>query len=125
MAENSDTWASLLGENELQHLSVKWRNKSITYSAALGLILTNLLTPGNDRGVTPHSIDQSNQFCSSALRSIEQNAFTIFIQNSSLVDNHSTKYKPYIDMDDEICSVLDHCLELSRPTWLKSFYRHN
>ena len=28
------------------------------------------------------------------------NAFTIFIQNSSLVDNHSTKYKRYIDMDD-------------------------
>ena len=30
-----------------------------------------LLTPGNDRGVTPHSIDQSNQFRSRALRSIE------------------------------------------------------
>ena len=28
------------------------------------------------------------------------NAFTIFIQNSSLVDNYSTKYKRYIDMDD-------------------------
>ena len=28
------------------------------------------------------------------------NAHTIFIQNSSLVDNHSTKYKHYIDMDD-------------------------
>ena len=28
------------------------------------------------------------------------NEFTIFIQNSSLVDNHSTKYKRYIDMDD-------------------------
>ena len=24
----------------------------------------------------------------------------IFIQNSFLVDNHSTKCKPYIDMDD-------------------------
>ena len=29
------------------------------------------------------------------------NAFTIFIQNSSLVDDHSTKYKRYIDMDDQ------------------------
>ena len=28
------------------------------------------------------------------------NAFTIVIQKSSLVDNHSTKYKRYIDMDD-------------------------
>ena len=32
---------------------------------------TILLTPGNDRGVTPHSIDQSNQFRSRTLRSIE------------------------------------------------------
>ena len=32
---------------------------------------TILLTPGNDRGVTLHSIDQSNQFRSRALRSIE------------------------------------------------------
>ena len=32
---------------------------------------TYLLTAGNDRGVTPHSIDQSNQFRSRALRSIE------------------------------------------------------
>ena len=30
-----------------------------------------LLTPGNDRGVTPHSMDQSNQVRSRALRSIE------------------------------------------------------
>ena len=30
-----------------------------------------LLTPGNDRVVTPHSIDQSNQLHSRALRSIE------------------------------------------------------
>ena len=28
------------------------------------------------------------------------NAFTIFIPNSSLADNHSTKYKRYVDMDD-------------------------
>ena len=35
------------------------------------LKISILLTPGNDRGVTPHSIDQSNQFRSRALRSIE------------------------------------------------------
>ena len=34
-------------------------------------LTTYLLTPGNDRGVTPRSIDQSNQFRSRALRSIE------------------------------------------------------
>ena len=39
------------------------------------------------------------------------NAFTIFIQNSSLVDNHSTKYKCYIDMDELICLILNHCLD--------------
>ena len=33
------------------------------------LTLSILLTPGNDRGVTPHSIDQSSQVCSRALRS--------------------------------------------------------
>ena len=30
----------------------------------------------------------------------DMNAFMIFIQNNSLVDNHSTNYKRYIDMDD-------------------------
>ena len=40
------------------------------------------------------------------------NAFTIFIQNISRVNNHSTKYKRYIDMDD----YTSH---------LESFYRRN
>ena len=38
----------------------------------------SLLTPGNDRGVTFHSIDQSNQFHSRALRSIEHERFYDF-----------------------------------------------
>ena len=33
--------------------------------------IMRLLTPGNDRGVTPHSVGQSNQFRSRALWSIE------------------------------------------------------
>ena len=42
MAENSDTRSSLLGENKLQHLSNKWRNKNTTYSTKLALILIKL-----------------------------------------------------------------------------------
>ena len=33
-------------------------------------------------------------------RPSNMNSFTIFIQRNSLVDNHSAKYKHYIDMDD-------------------------
>ena len=44
------------------------------------------------------------------------------IQNSPLVDNHSTKCKRYIDMDDQICSILNHCLDYYIPTG--NFYRH-
>ena len=42
----------------------------------------------------------------------KMNTFTIFIQNSSLVDNNSTKYKRYIDME-----ILNHCLDYQGTTW--------
>ena len=42
-------------------------------------------------------------------------AFTIFILNSSLVDNHSTKCERYIYMDGQICSILDHRMDYHIP----------
>ena len=52
------------------------------------------------------------------------NAFTIFIQNSSLVDNHSTKYKRYIDFW-MIKNVQYLIIAWIITSDLESFYRHN
>ena len=75
-----------------------------------------LLTPGNDQGVTPHSTDQSDQFRSRAMRSIEHERVHDFHSKQfSCRQPFNYIHKRYIDMDDQICSI--SLLVLSRPTW--------
>ena len=60
MAENSDTLSALLGENELQQLSNKWRNKNTKCSTKLKLILVKLGQLNIKRMLTWMSISYIN-----------------------------------------------------------------
>ena len=74
-----------------------------------------LLTPGMTE--ESHHTQLTNQinFVPALCDPSNMNAFTIFIQNSSLIDNRSTKCKCCVDMNDQICSILNHCLDYHVP----------
>ena len=76
-------------------------NFSAVYRIKFNLTGIYLLALGNDRGVTPHSIDQSNQFRSRALWSIEHERVHDFHSKQfSCQQPFNQVQKHYIDMDD-------------------------
>ena len=68
---------------------VKLLQHSLVAIVTVFTMATSILTLGNDRGVTPHSIDQSNQF-RSRVHDFHSKQFSC---------QQPTKYKRYIDMD--------------------------
>ena len=75
----------------------------------------HLLIPGNDRRVTPHSIDQSKQFRFRALRSIE---------DQHIYDFHSKQFSS-VTLIWMIKYVQNLIITWIITSHLESFYRHN